>query len=100
MTRARCAQLLVATRTLTAGNRTVVVARVRLDRLGIRGMRITIRGAGINASGRTNKSGIARIAVRPTRQGIAVVRMVGQPARCGVRRIGVVGTFRPPSLTG
>jgi uncharacterized repeat protein (TIGR01451 family) len=98
--RPRCAQLVVAKRTLTAGTRTVVVARVRLDRLGIRGMRITIRGAGITASGRTNTVGIARIAVRPTRQGIAVVRMVGQPARCGVRRIGVVGTFRPPSLTG
>ena len=78
----------------------VVVARVKLDRLGVRGMRVTIRGAGIRTSARTGAGGVARIVVRPTRTGIATVHVAGQPARCGVRRIGVVGIFRPPSLTG
>jgi hypothetical protein len=26
--------------------------------------------------------------------------MTNQPARCGMRRIGVVGVFQPPSVTG
>ena len=98
--RQRCAQLLVDRRTLTVGTRAVVVARVKLDRLGVRGMRVTIRGAGIRTSARTGAGGVARIVVRPTRTGIATVHVAGQPARCGVRRIGVVGIFRPPSLTG
>jgi hypothetical protein len=97
---ARCPQLIVGQRTLSVGRRATVVARVRLDRIGIRGVQISVRGAGVRATGRTNARGFARIAVRPTRTGIIVVRMVGQPARCGIRRIGVVGIFQPPSLTG
>jgi uncharacterized repeat protein (TIGR01451 family) len=97
---ARCPRLVVGQRTLTVGRRATIVARVRIDRVGIRGMRITVRGAGIRAAGRTNARGFARIAVKPRRTGVVVVRMAGQPARCGQRRIGVVGIFRPPSLTG
>jgi uncharacterized repeat protein (TIGR01451 family) len=97
---ARCPQLIVGQRTLTVGKRATIVARVRLDRLGLRGMRITVRGAGVRVNGRTGAAGLARIAVRPSRTGIIVIRMAGQPARCGSRRIGVVGIFRPPSLTG
>jgi hypothetical protein len=97
---ARCPQLVVGKRTLTVGRRTTIVARVRLGRLGLRGVRVTVRGAGIRAAGRTDARGFVRIAVRPTRTGIVVVRMASQPARCGQRRMGVVGIFQPPSLTG
>jgi uncharacterized repeat protein (TIGR01451 family) len=97
---ARCPQLLVGQRTLAVGRRAMIVARVRLAGRGLRGTRITVRGAGVRTGGRTNAAGIARIAVRPTRTGIIVIRIAGRPARCGARRIGVVGTFRPPPLTG
>ena len=96
----RCPQLLVGQRTLNVGRRAMIVVRARLDRRAIRGMRITVRGAGVRTAGRTDSAGIARIAVRPTRTGIIVIRIAGRPARCGARRIGVVGTFRPPPLTG
>ncbi len=97
----KCPQLLVGQRTLIVGRRATIVARVRVDRLAVRGMRITLRGAGVRTGGRTGASGIARIAVRPKRTGIIVVRIANQPARCnGVRRIGVAGIFQPPSLTG
>jgi hypothetical protein len=97
---ARCPQLVVGQRTLTVGRRSTIVARVRLGQLGLRGVRVTVRGAGIRAVGRTGARGFVRIAVRPTRTGIVVIRMASQPARCGQRRIGVVGIFQPPSLTG
>jgi hypothetical protein len=90
----------VGQRTLTVGRRAVIVARVQLDGRAVRGLRVTVRGAGVQAAGRTNAAGIARIAVRPTRTGIIVIRIAGRPARCGARRVGVVGTFRPPPLTG
>jgi uncharacterized repeat protein (TIGR01451 family) len=97
---ARCPQLIVGRRTVAVGRRATIVARVRLDGRAVRGLRITVRGAGVRGVGRTNAAGIARIVVRPTRTGIIVIRIADRPARCGARRIGVVGTFRPPPLTG
>jgi uncharacterized repeat protein (TIGR01451 family) len=95
-----CAELLVDRRVLTVGRRATIIVRVRINRLGVRGARLSARGAGVRAAGRTNAAGTARIAVRPTRTGIIVVRLTSQPAHCSVRRIGVAGIFRPPSLTG
>jgi hypothetical protein len=59
--------------------------------------RVTVRGAGISASGRTNAAGIVRIAIRPRRTGIVQIRVQGEPA-CATR-LGVAGIIRPP-LTG
>ena len=36
----------------------------------------------------------------PPRTGIVDIRMTNQPARCSTRRIGVVGVFLPPPVTG
>jgi hypothetical protein len=64
---------------------------------GMANRRVTVRGAGVTASGRTNRTGIARIAIRPRRSGIVQIRVQGQSG-CAAR-LGVAGITRPP-LTG
>jgi hypothetical protein len=74
--------------------------RIRVIGDNGRGMRrelVTVRGAGVAKSGRTNAAGITRIAIRPTRTGIVQIRVRGEAA-CAAR-LGVAGIRRPP-LTG
>ena len=67
---------------------------------GVAGVRILIKGPGLYKAATTDGRGRVGISVRPPRTGIVEIRMTNQPARCGMRRIGVVGVFQPPSVTG
>jgi len=67
---------------------------------GVRGVRIRITGPGLWKAATTDGRGRVAISVRPPRAGIAEIKMTNQPSRCSTRRIGVVGVFQPPSVTG
>jgi uncharacterized repeat protein (TIGR01451 family) len=97
---ARCPGLTVQPRSLSVGRRGVVRVLVTDTRRGVRGVRILIKGAGLRKAATTNRHGRVAISVRPPRAGIVVIRMTNQPSRCSTRRIGVVGVFQPPSVTG
>jgi hypothetical protein len=97
---ATCPVLTVQPRSLSVGRRSVVRVLVSDERRGVRGVRILIKGPGLHKSAKTNRRGRVAISVRPPRAGIVVIRMTNQPSRCSTRRIGVVGVFQPPSVTG
>ena len=59
------------------------------------------RAQGSCGSGLSDGRGIVSISVRSrARVGIVRLRIVGQPGTCATRRIGVVGIFKPPPVTG
>jgi len=76
----------------------VVTVTVRNRGRLVRNARVLLSGAGISAAGRSAANGKVRFTVTPRRTGIARLRVAGQPS-CAAKRIGVVGSFRPP-LTG
>jgi len=76
----------------------VVTVTVRNRGRLVRNARVLIAGAGINASGRSAANGKAKITVTPKRLGIVRLRVAGQTS-CAAKRVGVVGSFRPP-VTG
>jgi uncharacterized repeat protein (TIGR01451 family) len=97
---ATCPVLTVGQRSLSVGQRGVVRVVVTDKGRGVRGVRILISGPGLWKAGTTNGRGRVAITVRPPRAGIAEIKMTNQPSRCSTRRIGVVGVFQPPPVTG
>ena len=97
---AACPTLTVQPRSLSVDRRGVVRVLVTQGRRGVRGVRILVKGPGLRKAATTNRRGRVAISVRPPRAGIVVIRMTNQPSRCSTRRIGVVGVFQPPSVTG
>jgi hypothetical protein len=95
-----CPTLTVPTHTLSVGRKGIVRAVVSLKGKGVKGARVLVTGAGIRKSGITDGRGRVAITVRPTRAGIAEIRLTNQPGTCSTRRIGVAGVFQPPSVTG
>jgi hypothetical protein len=73
---------------------------VKTSRKNERGIRVLVRGAGVNTSGRTGSKGVAVIRVNPRNPGLITITAMEKNRKvCGARRIGVVGVFAPP-LTG
>jgi uncharacterized repeat protein (TIGR01451 family) len=97
---AACPTLTVQQRSLSVGKRGVIRALVTEKGRGVRGVRILVTGPGLRKSALTDARGRVAISVRPPRAGIAEIRMTNRPARCSTRRVGVVGVFEPPSVTG
>jgi len=97
---ATCPVLTVQQRSLSVDRRSVVRVLVTEGRRGVRGVRILVKGPGLHKAATTDRRGRVAISVRPPRAGIVVIRMTNQPNRCSTRRIGVVGVFQPPSVTG
>ena len=97
---ASCPAFQVQPRSLSAGQRGVVRVIVTDKGRGVSGVRILVKGPGLNKAALTNGSGRVAISVRPPRTGIVEIRMTNQPSRCSTRRIGVVGVFLPPPVTG
>jgi len=97
---AACPTLTVQQRSLSVGKRGVIRALVTEKGRGVRGVRILVTGPGLRKSALTDTRGRVAISVRPPRAGIAEIRMTNRPARCSTRRVGVVGVFEPPSVTG
>jgi hypothetical protein len=93
-----CERLTATPRTLALGRRMTMRIRVVGDNgRGMARKRVTLRGVGVTATGRTNAAGILRITIRPRRIGILQIRVQGE-AGCSTR-LGVAGVIRPP-LTG
>jgi hypothetical protein len=97
---ATCPSLTVLPRSLSVGRKGIVKVLVMEKGRGVRGVRILVTAPGLRKAATTNRFGRVSITVRPPRAGIAEIRMTNQPARCSTRRIGVVGVFQPPSVTG
>ena len=97
---ASCPNLIVQPRSLSVGRRGVVRVVVVDKNRGVGGVRILVKGPGLNKAATTNSRGRVAISVRPPRTGIVEIRMTNQPSRCSTRRIGVVGVFLPPPVTG
>ena len=97
---ASCPSMIVQPRSLSVGRRGLVRVVVVDKNRGVSGVRILVTGPGLNKAAFTNSSGRVAISVRPPRTGIVEIRMTNQPSRCSTRRIGVVGVFLPPPVTG
>jgi hypothetical protein len=70
-----------------SGKRTRVVATVRRGKRGIVGKRVTVKGAGVTATGKTNRAGRAGIDVWAHKRGRLTVRIRGERASCAVRTV-------------
>ena len=97
---ASCPSMIVQPRSLSVGQRGLVRVVVVDKNRGVSGVRILVKGPGLNKAATTNSRGRVAISVRPPRTGIVEIRMTNQPSRCSTRRIGVVGVFLPPPVTG
>ena len=97
---ASCPTMIVQPRSLSVGQRGLVRVVVVDKNRGVSGVRILVKGPGLNKAAFTNGRGRVAISVRPPRTGIVEIRMTNQPSRCSTRRIGVVGVFLPPPVTG
>ncbi|MBA2383191.1 MAG: DUF11 domain-containing protein, partial [Actinobacteria bacterium] len=95
-----CPTLTVQSRTLLVGKKGTIRAVVSLRGKGVAGVRVIVRGPGISKSGVSDSRGRVSISVRPARVGIVTLRVTNQPGACATRRIGVVGVFKPPPVTG
>ena len=97
---ATCPVLTVQPRSLSVGRRGIVKVLVTDKGRGVRGVRILIKGPGVYKAATTDGRGRVGISVKPPRTGIVEISMTNQPNRCSTRRIGVVGIFQPPPVTG
>ena len=80
------------------GSKTLVVAKVTKSKTPVSGVAVRFTGIGLNKVVKTDKQGVARIGVTPSKAGIMLVRITNVKA-CNSARIGVVGVFEPP-VTG
>ena len=80
------------------GERQIVLARVTRSRNPVQGVAVRFTGTGFAKVVTTNKQGIARLTLTPSKAGIMLVKITSAKA-CNSARIGVVGVFEPP-VTG
>ena len=64
----------------------------------VQGVAVRFTGTGLAKVVKTNKQGIARLTLTPSKAGIMLVKITSAKA-CNSARIGVVGVFEPP-VTG
>ena len=81
-----------------SGKAQVVLARVTRSRTPVEGVAVRFAGTGFAKVVTTNKQGIARLTLTPSKAGIMLVKITSAKA-CNSARIGVVGVFEPP-VTG
>jgi hypothetical protein len=66
----------------------------------VKGVKVSVTGAGVKRTARTNGKGVAVLLINPKKPGIVTASVVETNQKlCGPKRIGVVGVFLPP-LTG
>jgi uncharacterized repeat protein (TIGR01451 family) len=80
------------------GKRYVVLAKVTRSKNPVQGVEVRFSALGLDKVVRTNKQGVARLGVTPSKAGIMLVKIASAKA-CNTARIGVVGVFQPP-VTG
>lgn len=92
--KAACGSVSVSVKSLAVGKRTAVRVTVR-DRNGkpMRNVSVSVKGAGIVATARTNARGVVRLSLTPTKAGVVRFKAAGcDPPK----RVGAVGAFQPP----
>ena len=95
-----CPTFTATPRSLSVGRKGVIRVVVTSKGRGVNRVRIQVKGPGLLKSAMTDARGRVAITVRPKRTGIVQIRMTNQPSTCVARRIGVVGVFQPPPVTG
>ena len=96
-----CITLTVSPKMITADGRPDrVTVKVTAGKKRMKGMKVSVTGAGVKKTGRSNAKGVAVLRVNPRKPGLITITVVESNQRlCGPKRIGVVGVFLPP-LTG
>jgi uncharacterized repeat protein (TIGR01451 family) len=96
-----CLSLTVSPKMVKAdGKPDKVTAKVTAGKKRVKGVKVSVKGAGVSKTARTNGKGVAVLKINPKKPGIVTVGVVQSNAKlCGAQRIGVVGVFLPP-LTG
>jgi uncharacterized repeat protein (TIGR01451 family) len=96
-----CLTLTVTPKMIKADGRPDRVSvKVTAGNKRVKGTKVTIYGAGVRKSGRSNGKGMAFIRINPKKPGLITITALETNQRvCGPKRIGVVGVFLPP-LTG
>jgi hypothetical protein len=77
-----CLRVTLSRHTVPVRRRALVVATVRRSKKRVAGVRLVIRGEGVDVGASTNKKGTARIVVRARKRGRLTVRVRGQKASC------------------
>ena len=80
------------------GRNQVVVAKVTRSKTPVGGVAVRFTALGLSKVVTTNKQGVARLGLTPSKAGIMLVKITSVKA-CNTARIGVVGVFEPP-VTG
>ena len=80
------------------GKNQVVVAKVTRSKTPVRGVAVRFTALGLSKVVTTNRQGVARLGLTPSKAGIMLVKITSVKA-CNTARIGVVGVFEPP-VTG
>jgi len=96
-----CLALTVSPKMIKAdGQADRVTVHVTAGKRRMKGVKVTLRGAGIERTGTSNGKGLVVLRINPRKAGIITItaREANQKV-CGPKRIGVVGVFLPP-VTG
>jgi uncharacterized repeat protein (TIGR01451 family) len=96
-----CLSLTVSPNMIKAdGKPDKVTAKVTAGSKRVKGAKVSVKGAGVSKTARTNGKGVAVLRINPKKPGIITISVVESNQKlCGPKRIGVVGVFLPP-LTG
>jgi hypothetical protein len=96
-----CLTLTVSPKMIRADGRPDRVSvRVTAGKKRMGGVRVVVRGAGVDKTARSNRRGLAVLRINPRKPGLITITARETRQRiCGPKRIGVVGVFRPP-VTG
>jgi uncharacterized repeat protein (TIGR01451 family) len=96
-----CLTLTVSPKMIKADGRPDRVSvKVTAGKKRVKGTKVSIFGAGVRKTGRSNRNGMAFIKINPRKAGLITITAVETNQKvCGPKRIGVVGVFLPP-LTG
>jgi uncharacterized repeat protein (TIGR01451 family) len=96
-----CIALTVSPRMIKAdGKPDQITVRVTAGKRRMKGVKVTVRGAGVERTGTSNGKGLVVLRINPRKAGIITVSARETNRKlCGPKRIGVVGVFLPP-VTG
>jgi uncharacterized repeat protein (TIGR01451 family) len=96
-----CLTLTVSPKMIKAdGKPDRVSVKVTAGQKRVKGTKVTIFGAGVRKSARSNDNGMAYLRINPRKPGLITITALETNQKvCGPKRIGVVGVFLPP-LTG
>jgi concanavalin A-like lectin/glucanase superfamily protein len=82
-----CLRVSLDRHTVPLHKRTRVVATVRRGKRTVTGVHVVVRGAGVTATGKTNRKGRAGISVRARKRGRLTVRVRSASASCAAQTV-------------